>query len=65
MMNVIYQNFRGTSNKGFANLIKDLMSEYHSSMIFLLETHLSGPNAKRTIKHIRLEVCFIEEACGQ
>ncbi|KAG5088657.1 hypothetical protein JHK86_001269 [Glycine max] len=31
------------------------MSEYHSSMIFLLETHLSGPNAKRTIKHIRLE----------
>lgn len=54
-MNAITWNFQGTSNKGFVPLIKDILKEYDVSLLFLLETHSSGPNVVRTIKRIWTE----------
>ncbi|KAG4949120.1 hypothetical protein JHK86_042359 [Glycine max] len=55
VMNAITWNFQGTSNKGFVPLIKDILKEYDVSLLFLLETHSSGPNVVRTIKRIWTE----------
>lgn len=41
-MNIITWNCIGTSNRGFASHIKDLMREYDASMLFLWQTHSSG-----------------------
>lgn len=42
VMNIITWNCIGTSNRGFASHIKDLMREYDASMLFLWQTHSSG-----------------------
>lgn len=64
-MNILCWNCRGTAAKGFARLIKDIKQEYAASMIVLLETHTSGPTAKRIINKIGFDKNFLQEAQGQ
>nr|KYP30980.1 Retrovirus-related Pol polyprotein LINE-1 [Cajanus cajan] len=64
-MNVISWNCRGAGSKGFATLVNDLVKEYNVGIICLLETHISGSQAQRVIKRIKLDKCFMVEARGQ
>nr|KYP45682.1 hypothetical protein KK1_032797 [Cajanus cajan] len=46
-------------NRSFAALIKDIMVEYASLLIFLLETRVSGTTTIKIIKKIRLDGRFL------
>lgn len=64
-MNLICWKCRGTAFKGFASLVKDMIREYSTSFVALLETHSSGNQAKRVAKRIGLDIMFIKDARGQ
>lgn len=49
-MNVIGWNCRGTTGKGFGDLMKDLKKYHDSKLIILMETHASGVRADSIIK---------------
>lgn len=49
-MNFMAWNCRGTTAKGFSGLLKDLRREYSASLMFLLQTHSSGPNCLKQVK---------------
>lgn len=54
-MNILVWNCRGTSHKGFANLIRELRNEYNTSFVSLMKTHTAVKMANNIIKRIRME----------
>lgn len=63
-MNFMAWNCRGTAAKGFSGLLKDLRREYSASLMFLLETHSSGPNCLKQVKKTGFSGQFVVEARG-
>lgn len=63
-MNFMAWNCRGTAAKGFLGLLKDLRREYSASLMFLLETHSSGPNCLKQVKKMGFSGQFVVEARG-
>lgn len=64
-MNILSWNCRGTAQKGFVNLIKDLRREYHTSFICLMETHTCAKTADRILRRVQLDGQFVVEIRGQ
>lgn len=64
-MNIICWNCRGTGNKGFVGLIMDLMKEYDTSLIILLETHAPKAKAESIARRAGLDGLIVQDARGQ
>lgn len=64
-MNIISLNCRGTQNKGFSNLIRDIKKECKASLMCLLETHSSGLVAKKIFNGCNYDKVFIQDAVGE
>lgn len=55
-------NCKGTSMKGFANLIHDINLKFSISLMFLLKTRAYINKAKITAKRIGYDSIFIQES---
>lgn len=64
-MNVIFWNCRGTANKGFSGLIRDIKQDFSCAMVIVMETHTSGTMASRIAKKCGLDKPFIVDVRGQ
>lgn len=64
-MNILVWNCRGTSQKGFTNLVRDLRKENNTSFVCLMETHSSGKSDDRIIKRMNMDRQFLINARGQ
>lgn len=62
-MNIICWNCRGTTNKGFVSLVRDMRNSYESKFIILMETHTSGVWAAGIVKRLGLNGSFFQDAC--
>lgn len=51
--------------KGFTELVSDLRRHYDASLIFPLETHVSGLKAKRRENRTGFKLNFILDSQGQ
>lgn len=63
-MNIISWNCRGTSCKGFGNMIRDMKIFHHSNFIILMETHTSGQQALGIVRKLGFDGNFVQDACG-
>lgn len=63
-MNVIVWNCRGTANRGFPNLIKNIRRGRDTNLLILMETHMSGNKATRIIRKLKLDGNFVQDAIG-
>lgn len=64
-MNIFSWKCRGTTNKGFVSLMRDLRNSYDSKVIVLMETHTSAVRAASIVKKLGLDGSFVQDACGQ
>lgn len=64
-MKMLGWNCRGAARRGFVSLIRDIKKEYSISLLFLVETHTSGPRAERIVRRFGFGSWFVQEAQGQ
>ena len=57
-------NVQGAGKSEFLNVLKEHIRLQHSSIMALVETHLSGPRAQSVCDKIGFGGCFQEEARG-
>lgn len=63
-MKLLVWNCRGTSRRGFAVALRNLLNMHKPEMVVLLEARISGANARRMIKSLGLKCFELVEAMG-
>ncbi|XLR28013.1 hypothetical protein S83_055913 [Arachis hypogaea] len=63
-MNIITWNCRGVGSKGFPRLVKDLCGPYHSNILCLLETRISGTKATNIARKFGFSSWHLVEGVG-
>lgn len=63
-MNIMAWNYKGTTTRGFVNLIRDI-KDHQVSMLCLMEIDVSGEKAQNIVGKCGLDRSFIFDSQGQ